>query len=137
MLTFTIFIAILLVCYSFTESSGRPTHNILNNAVDAWVSFSLGSLLSFLLDFLLSRARSLLDLSLLDLSLLKIRWWPFRACLNLHFSVDVDQVDFFILMGSALKSIVKNFEIVVTVARDVHQVLQISVYTCKLLFLRS
>ena len=127
MLTFTIFIAILLVCYSFTESSGRPTHNILNNAVDAWVSFSLGSLLSFLLDFLLSRARSLLDLSLLDLSLLKIRWWPFRACLNLHFSVDVDQVDFFILMGSALKSIVKNFEIVVTVARDVHQVLQIGV----------
>ena len=93
--------------------------------------------MSFLLDFLLSRARSLLDLSLLDLSLLKIRWWPFRACLNLHFSVDVDQVDFFILMGSALKSIVKNFEIVVTVARDVHQVLQISVYTCKLLFLRS
>ena len=112
-------------------------HNILNNAVDAWVSFSLGSLLSFLLDLLLSRARSLLDLSLLDLSLLKIRWWPFRACLNLHFSVDVDQVDFFILMGSALESIVKNFEIVVTVARDVHQVLQISVYTCKLLFLRS
>lgn len=122
MLTFTIFIAILLVCYSFAESSGRPAHNILNNAVDARVSFSLGSLLSFLLDFLLSRARSLLDLGLR-----KIRWWSFRACFNLHFAVDVDQVDFFILVGSALESIVKNFEIVVTVARDVHQVLQIGV----------
>ena len=40
-------------------------------------------------------------------------------------------------MGSALESIVKNLEIVVTVACDMHEVLHIGIQISKLLFLRS
>ena len=135
MLTLSL-IVILLVCYSLTEASGGSAHNIFNNAVDARVSSPLGSLLFFLLDFLPrsgnNRARWPLGLRLLSR-----RRWPFRACFNLHFAVDVDQVDFFVLIGSALESIVKNLEIVVAVACDMHEVLHIGIQIGKLLFLRS